>query len=202
MAAKRTEIIYTAPKPLSKIRFLMLETIKTLEAIGKPVFWAIFLLSSSFIFLSKSLWKLINLLGREVTKKRSKKKKRKKIKEKKIFAPQVKNHYIIIALILLCLIGLAVFVYFTFLKDLPDPNRLVTRNQILTTKIYDRHGKLLYKMYRNQNRTLVPLSEIPTTLIQATIATEDAEFYHHRGLSIRGVVRSLWQDINENKLYG
>lgn len=88
------------------------------------------------------------------------------------------------------------------LQDLPDPDRLIDREHVVSTKIYDRHGELLYKMYRNQNRTLVELPQIPASLIQATIAIEDAEFYEHAGFSWRGISRSLVKNIREGKLQG
>ncbi|MHA1544413.1 MAG: transglycosylase domain-containing protein, partial [Alphaproteobacteria bacterium] len=92
---------------------------------------------------------------------------------------------------------------FSFLfKDLPSPNKLITRKQIVSTKIYDRHGQLLYKIYRNQNRSLVKLEEIPLSLIQATIAIEDAEFYHHRGFSLKGIFRAFFKNLKGDKLYG
>ena len=87
------------------------------------------------------------------------------------------------------------FIFF----DLPDPNHLVNRDQILSTKIYDRHGTLLYKIYRNQNRTLVNLKDVPLPLIQATIAIEDADFYRHHGLSLRGIFRAAMANLREGK---
>ena len=81
------------------------------------------------------------------------------------------------------------------LYDLPSPNQLITRQPILTTKIYDRHGELLYKIYRQQNRTLVKLQDIPLYMQQATIAIEDKNFYQHQGFSLKGIIRSLYRNI-------
>ncbi len=39
------------------------------------------------------------------------------------------------------------------------------------------------------------LSEIPKYLQEATIAVEDASFYQHRGLNVKGIVRALLADI-------
>jgi len=102
-------------------------------------------------------------------------------------------------------LGLAFFAYFSYsqiLKDLPNPDRLLTRKQIVSTKIYDRKGRLLYKIYHNENRTLVPLSEIPLHLRQAVIAIEDAEFYSHHGLSLKGIFRAFGKIIKEKKIEG
>lgn len=92
--------------------------------------------------------------------------------------------------------------YMKVLKDLPRPEKLISREQILTTKIYDRNGELLYKIYRSQNRTLVRLDEVPLYLRQATIAIEDREFYQHQGLSLRGIARAAYRNLFLGKLSG
>lgn len=96
----------------------------------------------------------------------------------------------------------AIAFWFIILKDLPSPKVLLTRPQALTTRIFDRNGRLLYKFYKNENRTLVPLSEIPLTLRQATIAIEDKEFYSHPGVSFRGITRSFLQNLSTGSLSG
>ncbi|MBU0619202.1 PBP1A family penicillin-binding protein [Patescibacteria group bacterium] len=94
-------------------------------------------------------------------------------------------------LVLLLLVTLTAGFYFYVLDGLPNPKTLVTQEQILTTKIYDRHGQLLYRIYHDENRTLVQLSELPAYFIQATLAAEDADFYQHNGFSLKGIFRSL-----------
>ncbi len=98
-------------------------------------------------------------------------------------------------------LGGMMFWYF-ILKDLPSPLELKTRKQTVSTKIYDRNGILLYNIYRDQNRTLVPLNEIPAHVKLATIAAEDAEFYTHPGFSIKGIVRAVLKYYKEKKLTG
>jgi len=85
-------------------------------------------------------------------------------------------------------------IVYVFLQDLPHPNELVTRQIPQTTKIYDRHGTLLYELYASQNRTLVPLSSVPKTLQQATLAIEDKNFYKHPGFDISSIIRALKED--------
>lgn len=85
--------------------------------------------------------------------------------------------------------------YFYIFKDLPSIDTLTTQSPPLTTHIRDRNGVELYKIYRNQNRTLVKLSDVPLSLRQGTIAIEDAEFYQHPGFSIRGILRAISRNI-------
>ena len=92
--------------------------------------------------------------------------------------------------------------YFLILRDLPSPRELVTRKQIVTTKIYDRNGILLYKIYKDENRTLVPLSTVPDSLKAATISIEDRSFYQHGGFSLSGIFRAVLANIQGKKVQG
>lgn len=48
--------------------------------------------------------------------------------------------------------------------------------------IYPRH---------NEDRVLIKLDKVPQALIDALIATEDRQFYHHKGISVRGLARAM-----------
>jgi len=73
----------------------------------------------------------------------------------------------------------------------------------MSSKIMDREGKLLYKFYKDENRSWIPLHKIPQFLIWATIAIEDKEFYTHSGFSVRGILRSIDYNIrNKGELRG
>lgn len=79
-----------------------------------------------------------------------------------------------------------------FSKDLPDPDKLMERTVPLSTKIFDRTGEnLLYEIHGAENRTFVPLSDIPVYATRATIAIEDKNFFTHKGVSIWGIFRGV-----------
>ncbi len=81
-------------------------------------------------------------------------------------------------------------------RDLPNPNKLLTRAIPVSTRIYDRTGKqLLYEIHGDQQRTLITLEDIPKNLINATIVAEDRGFYTHKGFDFKGMVRALLVDI-------
>jgi 1A family penicillin-binding protein len=109
---------------------------------------------------------------------------------------------LIVVIFLLFFLSLSAFYAYLFVADLPDPNQLAIRKQAQTTKIYDRNGELLYKIYRNQNRTLVKLEDIPLQLQEAVIAIEDAEFYSHHGLSLKGISRAAAKIFQNGKVEG
>ena len=97
--------------------------------------------------------------------------------------------------VLLTIILSSLFTYQYLFKDLPSPGSLSSQALPQTTHIRDRNGTELYKIYSGQNRTLVRLSEMPPYVIQATLSIEDKDFYHHRGFSPNGILRSLIQNI-------
>jgi 1A family penicillin-binding protein len=79
--------------------------------------------------------------------------------------------------------------------DLPSVTDLTRKEPLLTTKILDRNGRVLFRIYEDENRTLVPLSEISPVLVEATLAIEDKDFYQHRGFSLDGIFRALIANI-------
>jgi penicillin-binding protein 1C len=93
--------------------------------------------------------------------------------------------------------------YLLIFKDLPSPASLGKYNIPLATKIYDRNGKLLFDIFVSQNRTAVPLSEIPLYLRRATISIEDKTFYQHQGVNpIGGMLRGLLASLTGKGIQG
>ena len=84
--------------------------------------------------------------------------------------------------ILIFLLVFAALFYFFILRDLPSPKIIVTQTPY-STQIYDRHGELLYEIYAEENRLPVKLEELPDYVVNATIAIEDRNFYHHQNFS-------------------
>lgn len=107
-----------------------------------------------------------------------------------------------IIVIALAVLSLAFYSYFAVFRGLPSPKELESRQPDVSTKIYDRNGNLLYKIYKDQNRTIVPLTQIPVHVRLATLAAEDAEFYSNPGFSVKGIFRALVQDIQTGSLQG
>ena len=91
---------------------------------------------------------------------------------------------------------LFILVFFYYSRQLPNPNAWQNRRVIQSTKIYDRDNKtLLYEIHGEEKRTVIPFSEIPQMVKNATIVAEDAEFYQHSGVNIRGILRAIWNDV-------
>ncbi|OGN21654.1 MAG: hypothetical protein A2915_04485 [Candidatus Yanofskybacteria bacterium RIFCSPLOWO2_01_FULL_41_34] len=81
-------------------------------------------------------------------------------------------------------------------RTLPDPESIATRKVGESTKIYDRTGEiLLYDIHGEEQRTIIPWEQIPDTIKKATLASEDSDFYNHKGLDLRGIARAFLKDI-------
>lgn len=83
------------------------------------------------------------------------------------------------------------------LDDLPDPAALTTAGQMPSVRIEDRYGRLLYEAIDGESgrQAILPLAQIPLALQQATIATEDRNFYKNVGVDAAGIVRALWINV-------
>lgn len=69
------------------------------------------------------------------------------------------------------------------------------KNSAASTQVYDAAGNLLATLHAEENRVPVPLKEIPEHLKKAFIATEDARFYDHPGIDVRGIARAVWVNV-------
>ena len=79
-------------------------------------------------------------------------------------------------------------------RDLPSTSSLQTIAPPVKTLVYDRNGKLVHEFYK-ENRTLVPLRQIPRPMIEAILAIEDRRFYTHWGIDPIRTVRALMANI-------
>jgi len=69
------------------------------------------------------------------------------------------------------------------------PESLATPPLPQRTVLLDAEGEIIASIY-DQNRIEVPLSEISLPMQQAMLAIEDARFYDHRGVDLRGTLRA------------
>ncbi len=96
--------------------------------------------------------------------------------------------------IMFILVGVGVL--WVAITPTPDLSSFESRKVTESTKIYDRTGKtLLYDLDTDSKRDTVLISEISPQVRNATVAIEDASFYDHGGISIRGITRAILKDI-------
>lgn len=91
-------------------------------------------------------------------------------------------------------IGVSVGVASWLKKDLPSPASLQTIAPPVKTLVYDINGKLVHEFYK-ENRSIVPLRQIPRAMISAILAIEDRRFYTHWGIDPTRLVGALVNDV-------
>ena len=97
---------------------------------------------------------------------------------------------LLIADVLLIVLGAACWLVITLPRLPDDPDSLLAESGI---NIYAASGELLYTV--NQRVGRVGLDEVHPHFVQAVLAVEDADFYHHRGYSIKGMVGAFFNNI-------
>ncbi len=93
--------------------------------------------------------------------------------------------------------------YAAIARELPSPTELQNQQTaFVSSKIYDREGRLLYEVMDPQGgrRTYVPLEEISTEVIHATIATEDRDFWVHPGFDPVAMARAIYYVLSEREI--
>jgi penicillin-binding protein 1C len=107
---------------------------------------------------------------------------------------------VLLVLVLLLVSG---WLYYHYGRGLPDPRAIAHYHAPETTRIYARDGhSLLYELVdpHGGRRTVVASEQIPTILKEATIAVEDANFYEHPGVDIRGILRAMWLNYRHQEI--
>jgi penicillin-binding protein 1C len=85
---------------------------------------------------------------------------------------------------------------------IPLPTKLSSKQFPVSTKLFDRNGKLIYEIYTEEKRTPIKLEDIPEHVKQATISIEDKDFYKHYGFSPIGMTRAAMNIVFKRKLQG
>lgn len=106
----------------------------------------------------------------------------------------------VLALVFLA-IGLGVVggAFYSVARMLPSSADIAEYEPTEATKIISSDGVTLAEVYE-ENRELVPITDVPKDLQNATIAIEDARFYKHPGVDPRGIVRALYQNLRRGRV--
>lgn len=88
--------------------------------------------------------------------------------------------------------------YAWLFQGMPGTDLPADRLQPPSIRFTDQAGRLLYESFpENGGRhQALPIEQIPQTLIEATIATEDSHFYANPGVDLGGILRSAWINLS------
>jgi penicillin-binding protein 1C len=108
-----------------------------------------------------------------------------------------------VVLVFFLTVAASVVGYFALADRLPSPTELRDRQTaFVSSKIYDREGNQLYEVMDPEGgrRTYVPLEEISPYLINATIATEDRDYWVHPGFDPVALARAVYYVLTEGEI--
>lgn len=82
----------------------------------------------------------------------------------------------------------------------PDVNELDMMPEGYATEIYDAQGNQIQTLVGSDaNRVYVEISQIPECVRNAFVAIEDARFYEHHGVDMKGIFRAMYSGITEDE---
>ena len=119
------------------------------------------------------------------------KRNRSKRKEKKGL-PFYIIYTFIVSLLLFLLCGAVLFFYYS--HRLPDFAPLKGRNLNAYSIVYSEEDEVVGKFLMD-NRIPISYGQLPKQLINAFIAAEDAEFFHHKGIDYKGILRAVFRNL-------
>ena len=96
------------------------------------------------------------------------------------------------------LVGIALAVAY---PNLPEIGGLMDYRPKLPMRVFSSDGVLLGE-YGEERRNFTPLVQIPKLMQQAVLASEDARFYEHSGVDIKGVARAAMAQFNRSRSQG
>jgi membrane peptidoglycan carboxypeptidase len=99
---------------------------------------------------------------------------------------------VVLTVLALLLFGVVAVIVAYAATAVPSPNALADAQ---TSIVYYADGKSELDRISDVNRESVALSKVPVDVQRAMLAAEDRDFYQNNGVSIRGTVRALVNDL-------
>jgi penicillin-binding protein 1A len=116
-------------------------------------------------------------------------------REKKGFFRKLILWSFLLGLILIvCGAGAGLVVFYSISKDLPKITSLADYHPKIITTVYADDNRKIAEFFK-ERRIVLPLTEMPQTLIDAFVAAEDSRFYKHRGIDFISIVRAFFKNL-------
>ena len=90
--------------------------------------------------------------------------------------------------------AIVLYVIHEYGMDLPEHDQLARYEPPTVTRVHAGDGRLLAE-YATEKRVFVPIQAIPKRVVHAFLAAEDKNFYGHRGVDTRAVLRAVLVNI-------
>ena len=102
-------------------------------------------------------------------------------------------------LILVSVVLLAVGFYIFLTTEIPSVKALKDITNKPASTIYGIHGEVAYIIVPD-NKIFVPNSKIPKYVRDAFLAAEDAEFFKHSGVDLKGILRAVIENVIHGRM--
>ncbi len=99
--------------------------------------------------------------------------------------------------ITLSVLGWLIYIYMNIRFDI---DKIINYNPKLTTQFFDKNGKLISNIFKDEHRLYVKYDDIPAQVIESLIAIEDTQFFEHNGINVDAILRAIIKDIKAMKL--
>ena len=141
---------------------------------------------------------------REVTADRNRVHDKKPKKRKKIGALGIIMRVLILLVVISCFAGAGALIgaYIGIIENSPKLELMSIEPNVYTSIIYDSGGNEIDRLHGDENREYITLDKIPDNMQKAIISIEDARFYTHNGIDLRGIARAIYSKLRGNRLEG
>jgi 1A family penicillin-binding protein len=120
---------------------------------------------------------------------------------KRILLPKLTRRFFIREIIWISILiasGTGIGIMAIYFFGTPDVSDAATYPFHEASVIYDRTGEHeLYRIYGEENRTVILRNAMPKSIRLATIASEDANFYSHRGIDPVAILRAITVNLEQ-----
>ncbi|MBU0686653.1 MAG: penicillin-binding protein 1A [Candidatus Margulisbacteria bacterium] len=120
------------------------------------------------------------------------------VKRRKIVQFNITGKILVLIFLMFSALVCGVLLYIT--TNLPDVDKIATYVPDESTILYSIHGKEIARLHGEENRQLVPLSQISPYLVECVLTTEDAKFFEHHGVDFLGIGRAVLKNLSRGRL--
>jgi penicillin-binding protein 1A len=89
--------------------------------------------------------------------------------------------------------------YFYYSSTLPSIKSLAGYMPPIITQVYSDNGEVIGE-FATERRIVVTIDKIPPVLAQAFVASEDSQFFQHKGVSYIGILRAMIKNIRAGRI--